>query len=104
MNKEHMVGTRLPRSLVKDLERIEQVEQSDRASTLRRLLARAIAEWKLEYFARQYGAGKLSLARAAREGGLSLWEFQSFVRAQKIPAQYDRDDLEHDLQTLAATK
>ena len=102
MNKEHMVGTRLPRSLVRDLERIEEVEQAGRASTLRRLLARAIAEWKLEHFARQYGAGKLSLARAAREAGVSLWEFQAFVRAQKIPAQYDRDDLAHDLQTLAA--
>ena len=68
------------------MEDLERIEQAGRAST-RRLPAsregravRAIAEWKLEYFARQYGAGKLSLARAAREAGVSLREFQSFDR------------------------
>jgi predicted HTH domain antitoxin len=103
MKHEHMVGTRLPDNLLQDLERIESAEQSDRATTLRRLLARAIAEWKLEHFAHQYGAGKLSLARAARECGVSLWEFHAYLAAHKIPAQYDRDDLAHDLRTLAAS-
>ena len=64
MKREHMVGTRLPQTMVKDLERIEAAEQADRATTLRRLLVRAIAEWKLEFFARQYGAGKVSPVRS----------------------------------------
>jgi hypothetical protein len=42
-------------------------EQADRAATLRRLLARAIGEWKMEHFARQYGPASCPLlARLAR--------------------------------------
>lgn len=100
MKQYTMVGARLPKELVRDLEAIEQAEQSDRSTTVRKLLAAAIDRWKLDYYAHQYGRGKVSLARAAREAGVSLWEMQSFVREQKIPAQYDREDFEHDLRTI----
>ena len=33
MKKEQMVGTRLPDTVVRDLEAIEQVEQADRSTT-----------------------------------------------------------------------
>lgn len=69
-----MVGTRLPLDLVRELELIENVEQADRSTTVRRLLSKAIQQWKLEHYVRLYGDGKLTLARAAREGGVSLWE------------------------------
>ena len=48
MKKEQMVGTRLPDTVVRDLEAIEQVEQADRSTTVRKLLSRAIQDWKLE--------------------------------------------------------
>ncbi len=38
MKKEHMVGTRLPDTVVRDLEAIEEVEQSDRSTTVRKLV------------------------------------------------------------------
>ncbi len=69
-----MVGTRLPLDLVRELELIENVEQADRSTTVRRLLSKAIQQWKLEHYVRLYGDGKLTLARAAREAGVSLWE------------------------------
>jgi predicted HTH domain antitoxin len=56
--------------------------------------------WKLEHYAAQYGQGKLSMARAAREAGVSVWEMQSYVREQRIPAQYDREEFEHDLKAI----
>ena len=31
-----------------------------------------------------------------------MWEFQSYVREHKIAAQYDREELEHDLRTIYA--
>jgi len=39
-----MVGARLPADLVRELELIQNVEQSDRSTTVRRLLARAIRD------------------------------------------------------------
>lgn len=51
MKKGTMVGVRLPAELVGGLELIEHVEQSDRSVTVRRLLASAIQQWKLDYYA-----------------------------------------------------
>lgn len=100
MKKEQMVGTRLPAELVRELAFIGDVEQSDRSTTVRRLLSKAIQEWKLEHYARLYGDGKLTLARAARDAGVSLWEMMDYARARKVPAQYDLDDLQRDLGTI----
>lgn len=97
MKKEQMVGTRLPSELVRELAFIEEVEQSDRSTTVRRLLSKAIQQWKLEHYVRLYGDGKLTLARAAHEAGVSLWEMIDYARARKVPAQYDLEELQCDL-------
>lgn len=100
MKKERVVSTRLPLDLVRELELIEDVEQSDRSTTVRRLLSKAIQQWKLEHYARLYGDGKLTLSRAARDAGVSLWEMMDYTRARKVPAQYDLEDLNRDLGTI----
>ena len=100
MRKEQMVGTRLPAELVRDLETIEGAEQSDRSTTVRKLLYKAIKDWKLEHYARRYGDGKITLARAARDAGVSLWEMMDYARNRKIPAQYDLEDFQHDLNVV----
>ena len=100
MRKERMVGARLPLELVRELELIENVEQSDRSTTLRKLLSNAVRQWKLEHYARLYGDGKATLARAARDAGVSLWEMMDYARNRKTPVQYDLEDLERDLQTI----
>jgi predicted HTH domain antitoxin len=104
MKKEQMVGTRLPDTVVRDLEAIEQVEQSDRSTTVRKLLSRAIQDWKLDHYSRLYGSGKLTLARAAREARVSVWEMMDYVKSKKITAQYDLEDFQRDLKTLATDK
>ncbi len=100
MKKEQMVGARLSPELVRELELIEDVEQCDRSTTVRRLLSQAIRQWKLEHYVRLYGDGKLTLARAARDAGVSIWEMLDYARARKAPAQYDLEDLERDLGTI----
>jgi predicted HTH domain antitoxin len=102
MKQECMVGARIPKTLVKDLERIERAEEADRSTTVRKLLTRAIHDWNLEHYAAKYGKGKLSMARAAEEAGVTLWEFQSYLREHKIPAQYDRVELDHDRKMFLA--
>lgn len=95
-----MVGTRLPMQVLRDLEKIETVEQADRSTTVRKLLYKAIGEWKLEHHARQYGEGKLTLARAAHEAGVSVWQMVDYVRQRKIAAQYDMEEWQKDLATV----
>ena len=100
MKKEQMVGTRLPLELVSELELIEDVEQSDRSTTVRRLLSKAVRQWKLDHYVRLYGDGKLTLARAARDAGVSLWEMMDYARTVKMAAQYDLEDLQRDVGTV----
>jgi predicted HTH domain antitoxin len=95
-----MVGARLPATLVRDLKTIETLEQADRSATVRRLLARAIQDWKLEYFGRAYGRGEMTLAKAAGAAGVTLWRMSGYVSSNKIAAQYDAEDLAHDLARL----
>jgi len=102
MRKEQMVGTRLPDTVVRDLEAIEEVEQSDRSTTVRKLLSRAIQDWKLDHYSRLYGSGKLTLARAAREARVSLWEMMDYVKSKKITAQYELEDFQRDLKIVTA--
>lgn len=104
MKKERMVGTRLPDTVVRDLEAIEQVEQSDRSTTVRKLLTQAIQDWKLDHYSRLYGSGKLTLARAAREARVSLWEMMDYVKSKKITAQYDLEDFQRDLKIVATSE
>ena len=101
MSKGQMVGARLPPSLVNDLETIEHVEQTDRSTTVRKLLSQAVGEWKRDYYARKYGNGEISLARAARSAGITLWEMMAYLRQRKVPSQYDVEDFEEDVQTVS---
>ena len=103
MKKGQMVKARLPMELVRELEFIEEVEQADRSTTVRRLLVKAVREWKLEHYARQYGEGKFTLARAAREAGVSLWAMMAHVRDSKVAVQYDLEDLRQDLGTISGS-
>lgn len=102
MKKEQMVGARLPEELVRELETIEGVEQSDPSTTVRKLLYRAIRDWKLEHYARLYGEGRITLARAARDAGVSLWEMMDYARSRKIPAQYELEDFQRDFKSIYA--
>jgi predicted HTH domain antitoxin len=97
MRKEELVATRLPRSLVSDLKKIENAEQSDRSTVLRKLLYKAVMDWKKEYAARLYADGKVTLERAAMDSEISVREMMEYLKARKIPAQYDVDDLEDDM-------
>lgn len=54
----------------------------------------------LEHYVRLYGDGKLTLARAAQDAGVSLWEMMDYARARKVPARYDLEDLKRDLRTI----
>lgn len=100
MKKEELVAARLPRSLVSDLKKIESAEQSDRSTVLRKLLYRAVTDWKKEYAAKLYAEGKLTLERAAMDSDVSVREMMDYLKARKIPAQYDLEDLEEDMKNF----
>ena len=100
MKKEQTIGSRVPQDMIRDLETIEEAEQTDRSTTIRKLLYRAIEDWKLSHYASHYSDGRTTLARAAEDAGVSVWEMLDYLRHSKVSAQYDLEDLEHDLEVL----
>ena len=97
MRKGELVGARLPENLLADLKRIESVEQSDRSTVVRKLLYSAVTSWKKEYAAKLYSENKLTLERASMDAGVSVREMMEYLKQRKVPAQYDVEDLEHDM-------
>lgn len=93
MKKEEMVAARLPKGLVSDIKKIEDVEQTDRSTVLRKLLYKAVIDWKKEYAAKLYSEGTITLERAAMKVGISVREMMEYLKQRRIPAQYGLEDL-----------
>jgi predicted HTH domain antitoxin len=101
MKREKTIASRIPEDLESDLRRIEEAEHLDRSSTVRRLLYRAIRDWKLEHAAKLYQDSRASLERTAEEAGVSVREMMDYLRQRKIPMQYELEDFEEDLKEIA---
>jgi len=92
-----IVSTRIPDSVARDLEEIEKEEKTDRATIIRRLLTRAIEQWKTERSLRLYQEGKVTLWRAARLAGVTLREMMEQAAKRGIQFKYTEKDLEEDI-------
>jgi len=80
MKKEETVAARLPESLVSDIKKIESIEQTDRSTVVRRLLHKAVMDWKRDHAARLYADGSVSLERAAMDAGISVREMMEYMK------------------------
>lgn len=97
MKKEEMVAARLPQTLVSDIKKIEDIEQTDRSTVLRKLLDKAVVEWKKEYAAKRYADGSITLERAAMDADISVREMMDYLKQKKVVSQYDSEDLKEDM-------
>ena len=93
-----IVSTRVSDNMAKDLKEIEKEEKADRATVVRKLLAKAIADWKLEKALTLYSNGKVTLWKASKLAGLSLWEMTEIVRKTKVSFQYTFEDFREDFE------
>lgn len=100
MKKEETVAARLPESLVSDIKKIENIEQTDRSTVVRRLLHKAVMDWKKDHAARLYADGSVSLERAAMDASISVREMMEYMKQRKIVGQYDIEDLEEDMSNV----
>ena len=82
MNKGQMLGARLPLELVRDLELIEVIEQTDRSSTA------------ADCSPRRSASGSLSITRGSTETGNSRWHGQSTMPAYPCGKQWNTPEPE----------
>jgi predicted HTH domain antitoxin len=93
-----IVSTRVPEDMAKDIEEIEKEEMSDRATVVRKLLAKAIADRKLERALTLYSNGKVTLWKSSKIAGLSLWEMIEIVKQRKLSLQQSFEDFRKDFE------
>ena len=92
------VTARLPRDMLKEVERLAQKEKVDRSELIRRLLDFALQQKRIEEAVRAYQEGKVTLWKAAEMAGISLREMMELARTKKIPVSYTLDDLRRDIE------
>ena len=78
------ISVRLENSVLKDLERLEKTWQTDRSEAIRRLLAKALDDWKVKNSLERIREHKLSIGKAAHECGISLWDMIELARKDNI--------------------
>jgi predicted HTH domain antitoxin len=98
------ITARVPESLLKDLKRIESEEKTERAEVVRRLLAEAIADWKLRKALEMIRARKASVRTAAKFAGIRYIELLEHAEKEAIPLDYSLSDLRNDLEALKRLK
>lgn len=91
------ISIKLPEDVIRAIKEIEEMEQVDRATAVRKLLAKAIEKWKEERAIQLYREGKVTLWRAASLANLSLREMMKLVAEKGIEMQYTEKDLEEDI-------
>lgn len=69
-----VLTTRIPDDLLKAIQEIEKEERAERAEVVRRLLDRAVHDWRVAKALRMVQEGRWTLRRAARFAGLTYHE------------------------------
>ncbi|MBI2045301.1 UPF0175 family protein [Candidatus Pacearchaeota archaeon] len=91
---------RLPAEVDKEVEKLAFLEDTDKSKLIRELIILGVKEKKLKEALRLYVQGKITLWKAARISGVSLWEMTEIAKEKKIPAQYGERELKEDLKAL----
>ena len=91
------ITIRIEEEYIKDLKRIEKEEKIDRAMAIRRLLARAIKEWKIERALGLVRQRKLTIRKAAEFIGISYMEMLDLIAKADIDIGYGMANLRKDM-------
>ncbi|MEK6811656.1 MAG: UPF0175 family protein [Nanoarchaeota archaeon] len=95
------ISVRFDKNLRSDILRIERKWKTDRSEVVRRLLAVAIKNWKIDNFLSEIREHKISVGKAAEECGISIWEMLEILKDKNIDwVGYNEEDLKRDLSIL----
>lgn len=95
-----VVTARIEDDYFKDLKEIEKDEQTDRAEVVRKLLAKAIKDWKAKKALELLKERKVTIRKAAALAGVSYVEVLDLMAKAGIDTGYTLKDLGRDLEAL----
>ena len=92
-----VVTLRVPEDVLKMIDEIARREGKEKSEVIRELLKIGLRNKLVEDALKAYRERKVSMWKAAKIAGLSLWEFIEVLRERGIEIQYGIRDLEEDL-------
>lgn len=97
---DNPITTRLPDKFLAGIKKIAEKENLDISTVIRRLLAKSIAEWKIEYALKEYSDGRFSFGEVAKFAEISPWDLPNLLKQKKIPLNLDEEELGADLKAI----
>ncbi len=94
------ITTRLPDEYINGIGKISKIEKIDTSGVIRKLLAKAIEEWKKDYAIEMYKKGEFSFGQASKFAEISVWDFPNLLKEKKVLLNLDLEELESDLKTI----
>ena len=92
-----VVTVRVPNDVLEKVEEIARREGKERSEVIRELIRIGLRDKLIEDALRMYREGKVSMWKAAKIAGLSLWELIEVLKEKGVEIQYSIKDLEEDL-------
>ena len=93
-----VITSRIPEKYFRDLEKIQEEEKIDREEAVRRLLTKAISEWKKEKAITLLKDHKITIRQAASMADITYVEMLEL--AKNVEIGYDLDELEREVEQL----
>ena len=88
---------RVPEDVLEKINEIAKREGKERSEVIRELLKIGLRDKLIEDALKAYKEGKISMWKAAKTAGLSLWEFIEILKEKGVEIQYGLRELEEDL-------
>ena len=94
------ITTRVEDYLVHEIDEVAREEAMGRSCVIRKFLLLSLQEWKIDKSLEKYDKGRITLWKAARDCGISLWEMIEEVKKRGIRVPYRMEDFQEDLKAL----
>ena len=95
-----VLSVRVPEKVKREIEELARLEGKDRAEVAREALLEGLREKRIKAALGLYREGRVSLWKAARLAGFSLWELVEELERRGVELQYGEKELEEDLKAV----
>jgi predicted HTH domain antitoxin len=94
------IGIRLPKEVLRQIERLSKEEMEDRSTVIRKLVLIGYKNFIQKKTAEEYLKGSITLSEAAHLAGLTIWEMEKYLVEHGFKSSYSIEDLEREMKIL----
>ena len=90
----------IPDDLKEEIDKLRELNKEDQSSFIRKLLWKSIAQEKLEFALKEYLKDKISLGKASKIAGISIWEMLDELKKRNVTLNYKMAEAELEIEKI----